>query len=176
MSPAPSTCGVQADIGGLVERVALLEHALHETRQRADSLLWALQELAPYLAKQAYGRDEWTAEFDRVPSPPWQDTEALKAWLDDRHHRLGDFFLGMNLQQLYSLAPCVTDSLEPVYPEGIPPEHPDTEECVPFPDAYLWGARRRFAGRAEVEAEMSALGAVDAIERAAAKAAEDVAA
>lgn len=140
------------------QRLALLEFALHETRQRADLLMCALQELGPYLVKDAYGREEYEEEFRRVPSPDYQKSsqEEIAAWLQDRHDRLGEFYVAMDLQNLHALCPTVCECLEVAFPEGLLPEDIEEGKLLPFAEARLLGARQSFAVRDESDAALLA--------------------
>lgn len=113
------------------KRLALLEHALHETRQRCDLLTAALFEAGQVIATEIYGASSSGGTVDALVG---QDLGALAQAVGAQFDR----------------------PLEPDHNEGDAPEwsDPDDGDTPPTHDeAQLLGARRRFERRDELRAD-----------------------
>lgn len=124
-APKPTTAELSA-------RIDLLEHALHETRQRADFISWALWDLAHEIAPLI-----WVDPF--TPDPVGDDDDARD------EARLADWErLGLDAVYRLYRAP----HLEITHFEGMEPEDPRVvggARPMTHAEAFLRGARERYA-------------------------------
>jgi hypothetical protein len=116
----------------LESRVALLEHALHETRQRCDFITWALTDLAQQLA-----RSLWSHSFENIPS-------VGQLSVDEREELMLEAFERIGIDAVYRLQ--LAHALEITHFEGMDPSDPRVPEPEPIDpaDALLAGAHERF--------------------------------
>lgn len=124
-------------------RIELLEHALHETRQRADTLADALWETTETLAGAVFTK----------PEEPIGSTAELRTQRDEIRK---DFYTRAGLQEAFALRESFT--LEPHHFEGLTPQWGSSagplraDAHATYDDAQLAGARERFERRDEIRA------------------------